>query len=160
MKIKFRDPVSKDFFELVNGNYITSLSPLQVNCFKEGKNLYKGINITGFAVSVGGGYGAISVDSTGLFRFAFVEIEPNTTYTISTNGKQTRFRVFTHNSIINWNNNPSRFDTMVTSSSPNDTLSEFTFTSGGSAVALYILYSNTGDIDCELQVEKGDSKSI
>ena len=52
MKIKFRDSVSKDFFELVNGNYITSLSPLQVNCFKEGKNLYKGITITGFAVSV------------------------------------------------------------------------------------------------------------
>lgn len=159
MKIKFRDPVSKDFFELVNGNYITSLSPLQVNCFKEGKNLYKGINITGFAVSVGGGYGAISVDSTGLFRLAFVEIEPNTTYTISTNGKQTRFRIFTHNSIINWNDKLDRFDTMVTSSSPDDTLSEFTFTSGGSAVALYILYSNSGDIDCELQVEKGDAKT-
>ena len=127
MKIKFRDPVSKDFFELVNGNYITSLSPLQVNCFKEGKNLYKGINITGFTASVGGGYGAISVDSTGLFRFAFVEIEPNTTYTISTNGKQTRFRIFTHNSIINWNDKPVKFDTMVTSSSPDDTLSEFTF---------------------------------
>ena len=131
-----------------------AIDSTRTNFAGKGKNLWDGSFETGIALNGSPSTGGkIQENTNGVM--AFIEVEPNSTVTIWTNGDTDRFRIATSGKRLGVGESVSRYLYFYDTATKN----EATVTTSNNERFIVVYLSSEGKRPSELQVEKGEGRT-
>ena len=131
-----------------------AIDSTRTNFAGKGKNLWDGSFETGIVLNGSpGGIGRIQENANGVM--AFIEVEPESTVTIWTNGDTDRFRIATSEKRLGVGESVTRYLYSYDTHAKN----EATVTLSSNERFIIVYLSSEGKTPSELQVEKGNSRT-